>query len=101
MHSDPATSSIPAGRTVLRLYVAGDAPNSRRARANLDHIREQLRGDVEIEVVDALAQPKRALADHIVVMPCLIKVSPGPSAAVFGQLAHAEEVLQALGIEEP
>jgi len=49
-------------RLRLRLYVAGDTQNSLRARANLSAIcRDRIAGPSQIEVVDILKEPMRAL----------------------------------------
>ena len=81
------------------LYVAGDGPNSAQALANLDAIcREHLAGRHEIEVVDVLREPQRALADLVMLTPLLVKLSPGPVRKITGSLSQREPVLQALGL---
>ena len=45
----------------LRLYVAGDAPNSRAATANLRAAIADHRASVEI--IDVLEEPERGLSD--------------------------------------
>lgn len=85
----------------LRLYIAGSAPNSRQAVANLEAIcREHLRGFYKLEIVDVLEQPLRALADGVLVTPSLNKLSPGPKANLVGNLSDKDKVLSALGIME-
>lgn len=84
---------------LLRLYVASDAPNSARAMANLEAIcREHLRDAVRLEIIDALEDPRRALADGVLVTPSLAKVHPEPAARVVGTLSDTAGVLRALGI---
>jgi circadian clock protein KaiB len=84
---------------VLRLYVANGAPNSVQAVANLAAIcREHLADQFELEIIDVLEYPLRALADGIVVTPTLAKVSPSPGAKVVGNLSDNGCVLNALGI---
>ena len=86
---------------VLRLYIANDAPNSRRAVANLAAIcKEHLEDNFKLEIVDVLETPLRALADGILVTPSLTKVSPSPAAKIIGNLSDKGSVLRALGIEE-
>ena len=76
--------------TRLRLYVAGDAPNSQQARSNLQALLETVGGDeYELEVIDCLADPLRTLTDGIVVTPTLLKVEPEPKRTVIGNLADA------------
>lgn len=84
----------------FRLYVAGDGPNSAQARSNLDAIcRSYLPDWHDIEIVDVLREPKRALADRVLMTPTLVKLSPSPSRRIVGTLSQTEPVLQALGLE--
>ncbi len=54
----------------FRLYIAGDTQNSVQALANLTALCEvRLSNHYEIEVVDVLREPKRALADAIFMTP--------------------------------
>lgn len=86
----------------MRLYIAGSAPNSRQAIANLEAIcREHLKGLYKLEIVDILEQPLRALTDGVLVTPSLNKVSPGPVAKIVGNLSDEGKVLLALGIKKP
>jgi hypothetical protein len=51
---------------VLRLYVAGDSPSSRRAIANLKAICATAFDDLcDVEVLDVLENAERALADGV------------------------------------
>jgi len=91
-----------AKRTLqLRLYVAGGAPNSVRAIANLAAIcKEHVSSAFKLEIVDVLKSPLRALADGILVTPHLAKLSPAPAAKIVGNLSDRASVLTALGISE-
>lgn len=83
---------------VLRLYVAGHAPNSQRAQDNLARIcREYFNGNCQVEVVDVFATPQQALDDGIVVTPTLLKVAPNPTVRVVGNLSATEKVVVTLG----
>ena len=84
----------------FRLYVAGDAPNSAQAVANLNALgRTHLAGRYEIDVVDVFREPQRALQDRIFMTPTLVKLAPSPVRQIVGTLSQAETVLQALGLE--
>jgi circadian clock protein KaiB len=84
---------------VLRLYIAGGAPNSVQAIANLEAIcREHLKGGHRLEVVDVLKHPQRAMAEGVLVTPSLARISPGPLANVVGNLSDSAKVLLALGL---
>jgi circadian clock protein KaiB len=81
----------------LRIYVAGNAPNSRRAIANAKAIcEEHFAAGHEIEIVDLLKDPERALADGIVVTPTLVRLVPLPVQRVIGNLSDVRQVLLAL-----
>jgi circadian clock protein KaiB len=85
---------------LLRLYVAGNAPNSVRAIANVKALcDEHFAARHELEIVDLLKDPKRALADGIIVTPTLLKLSPLPVQRVIGNLNDTNQVLQALASE--
>lgn len=98
--AQPADPTRVAVVMVLRLYVAGSAPNSVQAIANLEAICQQhLKGNHRLEIVDVLEQPLRALADGVIVTPSLIKMSPPPAAQVVGNLSDRSKVLLALGLQ--
>jgi circadian clock protein KaiB len=84
----------------LRLYVAGNAPNSLNAVANAKAICEaHLGSHYELEIVDVLKHPRRALADGIIVTPTLLKLLPLPVQRVVGNLSDTSQVLLTLGSE--
>ncbi|MEO8451758.1 MAG: circadian clock KaiB family protein [Gemmatimonadota bacterium] len=86
----------------LRLYVAGDGPNSLLAIANLNAIcREHLPDQYHVQLVDVLLDPQRALADGVFLTPTLVKLSPGPIRKIVGTLSQAVPVLLALGLPVP
>lgn len=82
---------------LLRLYIAGHAPNSLRAIANIKEIcNEHFASGHEIEIVDLVAYPRRGLADGIIVTPTLIKLAPPPVRRVIGNLSDTLQVLLTL-----
>ncbi len=84
------------------LYIAGDAPNSSLALANLTELcLAHLPGKYEIEIVDVFKEPKRALADKVLMTPTLIKVTPAPARRIIGTLTQPLIVLNALGLNTP
>jgi circadian clock protein KaiB len=87
-------------RLQLRLYVAGDAPNSVQARANLKIICERYLepGTVDLEIINVLETPLRALDDGVLVTPTLVAAA-SPHRSIVGTLEDHEKVKQALGIE--
>lgn len=85
---------------LLRLYVAGGAPNSVQAIANLEAIcAEHLKDGHKLEVVDVLEHPGRAMADGVLVTPSLSRLFPLPVANVVGNLSDRAKVLLALGVK--
>ena len=81
------------------LYVAGNAPNSQLAVANLAAIcAEFLVGRFTLEIVNVLETPLRALADGILVTPSLARSAPPPAIRIVGNLNDRNSVLSALGI---
>ncbi len=83
----------------FRLYVAGDAPNSLQAMANLTQICDTYLPDRhEIEIVDVVLEPKRALRESILMTPTLVTESPYPGHRIVGTLSNTEPILQILGL---
>jgi circadian clock protein KaiB len=84
----------------FRLYTADNTENSEAARANLATIcRTYLADDYEVEIVDVLKQPGRALDDGILMTPTLVKLAPLPERRIVGTLSRTAPVLLALGVE--
>ncbi|HLD49949.1 MAG TPA: circadian clock KaiB family protein [bacterium] len=83
---------------LLRLYVAGETPNSQKAITNLNTIGKELPNGHKIEIVNTLDDPIRALEEGILVTPTLvIKRGPLPMRQIIGDLSDEPKVLQALG----
>jgi circadian clock protein KaiB len=82
---------------ILRLFMAGDEPNSKQARENLEQLQKtHLKGPHKKEIIDVLEDFQIALENNVLVTPCLILVYPLPKATVFGNLSDTEKVLAAL-----
>ena len=85
---------------VFCLYIVGDAPNSARALANLDLLREHHFPPAhQVEVVDVTLDPSRAQQDGIFMTPVLIKLAPPPACRIVGALSDFDVVLAALGLD--
>ena len=96
--SSGSTETAQPETLVLRLYVAGGAPNSLRAIANARAIcEEHFASRYDLEIVDLLEDWARGLADGIIVTPTLLKLSPLPVQRVIGNLRDTPQVLLALG----
>jgi len=91
-----------AARYRLRLYVAGNNPNSFRAIENFEKLcREHLQGRAELEIVDLYQQPALARRDRIVAAPCLVKLYPDPQRRFVGDLSDWKRVFRGLSIQLP
>jgi circadian clock protein KaiB len=83
----------------LRLYVAGQTPNSLAAFANLKRICEEyLAGKYEIHVIDLLKNPQLARGDQILAIPTVVRNLPEPVKKIIGDLSNTEKVLVGLDL---
>jgi circadian clock protein KaiB len=83
----------------LRLYVAGQTPNTITALTNLKRLCDgHLAGRYRIEVVDLVTQPHLALRDDIIVVPTLVRQLPPPLRKIIGDLSNVERVLVGLDV---
>jgi circadian clock protein KaiB len=84
----------------LRLYIAGQTPNSIAALVNLKKIcKDELRGKYRIEVVDLLKKPQLAKGDQIVAIPTLVRRLPPPVKKIIGNLSKTESVVVGLDLQ--
>ena len=85
----------------FRLFVAGDEPNSRRAKESLKRLCENhLRGKYVLEVVDVFEDYKSALENHILLAPTLVIAAPKPETKIIGSLSDERKILEVLGLSE-
>lgn len=91
--------SMPKKTYVLKLYVAGNTPNSARALKTLKDILEQeFKGVYALKVIDVLRNPQLAEEDKILATPTLSKVLPPPVRKIIGDLSDREKVLIGLDL---
>lgn len=84
---------------VLKLYVAGNTPNSVRALKTLNQILEQeFQGVYALKVIDVLKNPQLAEEDKILATPTLAKILPPPVRKIIGDLSDRERVLIGLDL---
>jgi circadian clock protein KaiB len=84
---------------VLKLYVAGNTPNSVRALKTLKNILEQeFKGVYALKVIDVLKNPQLAEEDKILATPTLAKILPLPVRKIIGDLSDRERVLIGLDL---
>ncbi len=84
---------------ILKLYVAGNTPNSVRALKMLKNIMEQeFQGVYALKVIDVIKNPHLAEEDKILATPTLAKVLPPPVRRIIGDLSDREKVLIGLNL---
>lgn len=84
---------------ILKLYVAGNTPNSVRALKTLKNILEvEFQGVYALKVIDVLKNPQLAEEDKILATPTLAKVLPLPVRRIIGDLSDREKVLIGLDL---
>jgi len=83
----------------MRLFVAGDEPNSAIAKDSLDRIcSTYLNDNWQVEIIDVLKDFRPALEEKVLVTPALVITEPGPRTVIFGNLADTGKVLAALKV---
>jgi circadian clock protein KaiB len=93
----PATR--PAGKYVLRLFVAGATARSRQAVMRVRELCEaELKDDCTLEVIDIYQQPHLARENQIVATPTLIKEFPRPVRRFIGNLLNIAGQFVELGL---
>jgi len=84
---------------ILKLYVAGNTPNSMRALNTLNEILEkEFKGVYALKVIDVLKNPQLAEEDKILATPTLAKILPPPVRKIIGDLSDREKVLIGLDL---
>ena len=84
---------------ILKLYVAGNTPNSMRALKTLRNILEtEFLGVYALKVIDVLKNPQLAEEDKILATPTLAKILPPPVRRIIGDLSDRELVLIGLDL---
>ena len=84
----------------LRLYVAGNTPNSIAAFSNLQQICEKhMGGRYRIEIIDLFENPQLARGDQIIAVPTLVRQLPSPIKKIIGDLSNTERVLVGLDLK--
>jgi circadian clock protein KaiB len=87
------------GRYILRLFVSGMTPNSRKAIENVKQIcEEHLNGAYELEIIDIYQQPIFAKEGQIIAAPTLVKELPPPLRKFIGDMSETEKILLGLDL---
>jgi circadian clock protein KaiB len=97
---ETATAEPDKRKYVLRFYVAGITPRSRKAIANVKELcDEHLPGRCELEIIDIYQQPKLAAGEQIIAVPTLIKKLPLPLRKLIGDMSHVDKFLVGLDLK--
>jgi circadian clock protein KaiB len=91
----PSPGSIP----LLRLYVAGQTSGARRALDGRQRLIDAMAGQIEIEIVDILADGQAAEAAGILATPTLSDESSRPPRRLIGDLGDVDQVLDFFGLK--
>lgn len=95
------TSEKRGDKYILRLFVAGISPKSRKAIENLRAILEDnLKDQYELEIIDIYQQPIFAKEGQIVAAPTLIKELPPPLRKFVGDMSNKERILLGLHLKK-
>lgn len=95
-----AAAAGPAGRYVLKLYVAGATERSRRALTRARHLCDvELRGRCKLEVIDVYQQPILARDGQIIATPTLVKEFPPPVRRFIGTLENTARLFIGLDLQ--
>ena len=79
----------PAGKYVLRLYVAGATERSRLAVLRARQLcQAEFGGNFELKVIDVYQQPILARNGQIVATPTLVREFPQPVRRLIGNLSN-------------
>ena len=97
---EKALAARPAGKCILRLYVAGATARSRQAILRARKLCEaQLNGNFELEVIDVYQQPILARDGQIVATPTLVREFPRPVRRLIGNLANTAGLFVGLHLD--
>lgn len=82
----------------LTLYIAGSAPKSQQAVANVRQLTSKYaaEGNIDLSIVDLAAAPSMAMEKNILALPTLVRDSPEPPLRVVGDLSDVDRVWSVL-----
>jgi circadian clock protein KaiB len=96
---EKSLATRPAGKYVLRLFVAGATARSRQAVLRVQQLCEaELKGNCKLEVIDIYQQPDLARDNQIVATPTLVKEFPRPVRWFIGNLLNTASLLVELDL---
>ena len=86
-----AKSGTKGHEICLRLYIASTTPNSERAKANLERALQDFAAQpgYHVELIDVLADARRAVTDNVIVTPTLVVLGPKRRLVMIGDLSDS------------
>jgi hypothetical protein len=90
----PANSGADGREICLKLYIASTTPNSERAKTNLDAALRDFSvvPGYRVELIDVLADAKRAVTDNVIVTPTLVAIGPKRHLVMIGDLSDSDKL---------
>jgi circadian clock protein KaiB len=87
-------------RYILRLYITGQTPRSRRSIENLRSLCDKyLKDQFDLEIIDIYQQPALAAEGQIIAAPTLIKAMPLPLRRLVGDFSDQKRVVLGLDLK--
>ena len=97
---EKSLATRPAGKYILRLFVAGATARSRQAVLRVRQLCEaELKDNCILEVIDIYQQPNLARDNQIVATPTLIKEFPYPVRRFIGNLLNTAGLFVELNLD--
>ena len=94
------TTEASGPRWALTLYVSGASPRSSEAIVTVRRIcDEDLAGQVDLTVINAIDHPALLKRDNVLALPTLVKHAPAPLRHLVGNLTDAMRVRRALDLD--
>ena len=96
---EKSLATRPAGKYILRLFVAGATARSHQAVLRVRQLCEaELKNNCTLEVIDIYQQPHLARENQIVATPTLIKEFPRPVRRFIGNLLNTAGLFAELNL---
>lgn len=83
----------------LRLFIAGMAPRSTRAVADLRNLCKSFGEKCTLEIVDIYDNPGLARDAQIIAVPTLVRDMPLPKRKLIGDFADTMKIARKLGLQ--
>jgi len=88
------------GALRIRLFIAGESPNSLAAQRNLQRVLKANPSlSAELEIVDVLKEPELGLRANVLVTPTLVKLTPPGERRIIGNLNDTGALVALLGVD--